>query len=273
MDLRALRAFEVEVKHLCPDLQIRFKDQSFSQKVLAFLLPLNPTFSTRNSTTVYPTVYFPSKSAYEAHPWSSFLMLAHEMVHLLDAKAKPVWSWVSYLLPQLLAVVPLAAFAYFTRQQAWPLAIVASSYLFGCMVGRKFLAAFYVAVLGGVVASGVLAVLFTHWYSVYLFAGLVLMAPWPSPWRTNSGVRGYSMNMAITYWALGRVPQIYRTGIAYHFTGSRYYYTDWSGVYTRKRLDAVVDLAQSGELQKELPFSVVYSFMRRHKLLHQENAH
>ena len=268
MDLRTLRAFENEVRKLCPELQIGFKDQSFSQKVLGFLLPLNPTFRTKSSTTIYPTVYFPSKTQYETHPWSSFLVLAHEMMHLLDAKARPFWSWFSFLLPQLLAVIPLAVYGYFTRQHCWPMAIVAASYLLGCMVGRKYLAGFYVAVLGGAVAAGVRAVLFTQWWSALFFAGLILLAPWPSPWRTAAGMRGYSMNLAITYWALGRVPQIYRTGIAYHFTGSSFYYTDWSGVNTRKRLDAVVDRAQSGELQKEQPFSVVYSFMRRHKLLH-----
>jgi hypothetical protein len=267
MDLRTLRAFEVEVRRVCPEFKLGFKDQTFFQRVLGFLLPLNRTYLTKGATTVYPTVYFPSKKQYEAHPWASFLVLAHEMVHLVDMKGKPL-ARLSYLMPQLLAIFPLAAYVFYTREHAWPLAIVAACYLLGCIVGRKFLGAFYVTVLGGVVAAGVLAVLLTHWWSALLFSGLALLGPWPSPWRTNIEMRGYSMNVAITHWALGRVPAIYRSGVGFYFTGSSHYYTDWSGVNTRKRLDAVAEKAQSGELQREQPFAVVYSFMRRNKLLH-----
>ncbi len=267
MDLRTLRAFEAEVRRVCPEFKLGYKDQTFSQKLLGFLLPLKQTFLTKSATTVYPTIYFPSKKEYDAHPWSSFIVLAHELVHLLDTKDKPI-ARLSYLMPQVLAVFPLAAYVFYMKDHSWPLAIVLGSYLLACIVGRKFLAAFYVVALGGAIAAGVFAVLVTHWWSALLFGGLALLAPWPSPWRTDIEMRGYSMNVAITHWALGRVPAIYRTGVSYHFTGSSHYYTDWSGVDTRKRLDAVAERAQSGELQKEQPFAVVYSFMRRHKLLH-----
>ena len=268
MEYRTLRAFEIEVRRHLPDFRVAFKDESTWQKVLGFLMPLNQEYLKRTATASYPVVYFPTRKLYESRPWLSFIVLAHEMVHLMDSKTKSVWHRLSYFMPQVLAVLPLAAFSFATKSNCWPMAVAVVGYLLGCLAGRKFLGAFYVFALGGVVAAGVLGVLLTQWWSVLLFAGLALLAPWPSPWRTSVEVRAYAMNMAITYWALGKVPAIYRTGITYYFTGSSYYYMDWSGVNTRRRLDEIVERAQRGELQEEQPFDVVYSFMRRHKLLH-----
>lgn len=109
MLLSQLRKFETLVKQLVPSFTLRWKDESWSQRVIGTLTkPFNSTYMTGYVSTFYPTVYFGSQLKYESNPASSFVSLAHEYVHLVDTRSQPIWFRVSYLLPQAFAVPLLA---------------------------------------------------------------------------------------------------------------------------------------------------------------------
>lgn len=105
MDLQSLREFESDTRALVPGFELAWKNESLFHRVLGWLMwPFNPKYMTSYTTTMYPRVWFVSKADYEAKPLASFLILAHERVHLLDTQSQPFWFRLSYLLPQVLAV-------------------------------------------------------------------------------------------------------------------------------------------------------------------------
>ncbi len=267
LDLPTLKAFEGAIRAAFPEFKLGYKNQSLLMKFMGFLSPMNPDFMTKLVTTMYPTIYFPSQQEYEGNPKFSFTLLSHEMVHLADTKANPLWFRLSYAFPQLLAIFPFIAFGVLAGKNAWILGVLFGSYLLGCLIGKKSLALYVVLAVAGLIGSGVLAVLLTHWVSGALFLGLSMVAPWPAPFRTKWEMRGYAMNLAVTQWMFGGVPDFYKTGLASYFTGGSYYYMDWSGGDTNKQLDAFCASAKSGELQKEFPYSIVYKFMSDNGLL------
>lgn len=109
MKLSALKDFEEDTKTLVPDFSVKWKTDSFTQKLLGRILFFNPKYMTGYITTFYPSVYFPSKEQYEENPASSLMVLAHERVHLLDSIRYGLWFKFSYLLPQVLFVPFLLA--------------------------------------------------------------------------------------------------------------------------------------------------------------------
>jgi hypothetical protein len=102
MDLNTLREFEDDTRDFVPGFSVKWKTDSFTQKLLGWVLFFNPKYMTGYITTFYPSVYFPSKDRYEANPINSLQVLAHERVHLLDSIRYGVWFKFSYLLPQVL---------------------------------------------------------------------------------------------------------------------------------------------------------------------------
>jgi len=117
MDLEDLRAFEADTAGLVPGFQLGWKDQSKMQKLLGWVMkPFNPEYLTKYTTTFSPKVWFPTQTFYEGNPTHSFVILAHERVHLLDTKVSPLWFRFSYIAPQVLAIPLLllgAALAFF----------------------------------------------------------------------------------------------------------------------------------------------------------------
>lgn len=108
MYLQDLRAFESDTSNAIPGFKVCWKDTSRLQRVLGWLVkPFNPDYLTRYTTTLHPNVWFPSKEFYDRDPTQSFLVLAHERVHLADTMKRSVWFRVSYLLPQILAIPAL----------------------------------------------------------------------------------------------------------------------------------------------------------------------
>ena len=123
MDQSDLLAFEENTRKLVPGFQVAGKSDSWSQRLLGKLLFFNPTYMTGYVSTFYPIVYFPTMAGYEENPTSSFSVLAHERVHLLDTKKQPLWFRVSYLLPQVL-VVPFLVSALVSAFISWKAALV-----------------------------------------------------------------------------------------------------------------------------------------------------
>jgi hypothetical protein len=106
MELAQLKKFEEYIKTKIPGFEIRYKNQNTLQKIIGFLLFFNRGYMTQYITTMYPYVYFPSKESYEENPTNSFMVLAHEYVHLQDDKNN-FWFKFSYLLPQIIGFLLL----------------------------------------------------------------------------------------------------------------------------------------------------------------------
>lgn len=96
-----------------PHFEVRYKDKSLLQKLIGFLIyPFNRRYMTDYITTIPPHVYFPDSKAVEENPMA-WRILAHEYVHLYDAKNHPVMFYVRYLMPQLLGLLSFGAFLAF----------------------------------------------------------------------------------------------------------------------------------------------------------------
>jgi len=85
-------------------LKIRFKDKSKVMKILNSLIGwFAKDFMTRFTTTWGYTIYFPSEAYIKENPQLATRILAHELVHLLDAQkhGKALFTF-AYALPQIL---------------------------------------------------------------------------------------------------------------------------------------------------------------------------
>jgi hypothetical protein len=101
-DLSAFIAREI------PGFEIRYKNESFVQKLIAVVVWIfNRHYMKKYVSTIYPIVWFPSREFVAENPWKATKILAHEYVHLLDAKGEQRWWKFCYLLPQSLTF-PLA---------------------------------------------------------------------------------------------------------------------------------------------------------------------
>ena len=110
MDTVDLKAFESNVKQRVPNFTLAWKDRSpLNIAIGKFLSPFNSGYMTDFVTTIYPTVYYPTQQEYEQDPMNSFLVLAHESVHLTDARDNWSWFTISYLAPQVMFVGFFAA--------------------------------------------------------------------------------------------------------------------------------------------------------------------
>lgn len=188
-----------EVKEFVPDFEIRFKDKSWSSKLIALLLWLfNPDYMTKFTTTRYPKVYFPSEEYMRAQPMKSFKILMHEFVHMWDRKTKGRRFSIGYMFPQFVGVV-------------------------------LFLSAF---VLGFVLTLSQWPIML----AVFIPA-LIFLAPLPAYWRMKAEMRGYAMNLAINYWRYGAIREDTKKWLVETFTGKWYYFMWPFAKDVRKRID------------------------------------
>jgi len=179
------------VKQTIPDFEIRYKNESWSSKVLAVLVWIfNRDYLKKYTTTRYPRVYFPSREFVSGNTTRAFKILMHEFVHLWDRKSKGWFRFtLGYLFPQILALVFLVLLV---------VALVAPTP--GPVAWIKWVV---VAVLG--------------------IGTLVSVAPLPAPLRTKLELRGYAMNLAVNFWRHGSIRESSFDWIIPKFTGWDYY--------------------------------------------------
>lgn len=96
-DLDALRA---RLSAELPGFELRFKDESGLQRLIALLVrPFNATYLTEYTTVLFGRVYVPNRAFLaDMSRESLFALLCHEAVHLRDARRFPVFFQLSYLL-------------------------------------------------------------------------------------------------------------------------------------------------------------------------------
>lgn len=102
-----------------PDLQVKYKDQSWFMKLLGTLLFFNKAFMVSYTTTIGSTIYFPNEPFVNVRPVSSAVVLLHELVHVKDAKkfSKPLFGFL-YLSPQIITLLCIPLFLI-----SWKLAL------------------------------------------------------------------------------------------------------------------------------------------------------
>lgn len=266
MDPGTLDLFEAELRQAVPDLRIKFKDESWVQKLVgAVLYPFNPGYLKDYTTTFGSTVYFPSREFYRKNPLGSLIVLAHEFVHISDSQTDKLFR-VKYMLPQGYAVLPLLLYGVLAWSHAWLLALPVAGYVLGSFACRKSKAAFLVAVAAGLGSLLFFGWLLTGW-KLLVMLGLVAVAPWPSSGRTGYELRGYGMTVAVIQWISGRVRKETLSGMADEFVGPGYFYMSRDRAYIERTLEATRQQAEAGALQGISPYSTVYDFLYRHGMV------
>lgn len=102
-----------ELVNRVPTFKIRYKDESILMKFLGAVLFFTPRFMTSYTTTIGTTVYFPNRKWVDANSASAFEVLCHEYVHVCDKVRHGVWFELSYLFPQIFALLSLLGFLGF----------------------------------------------------------------------------------------------------------------------------------------------------------------
>jgi hypothetical protein len=255
-------SFDRDLIGLYPGYRVVFKDKSRLQKVIGFLVrPFNPEFMTRFTTVIGRKVYFPSVAFLRENLDSAFSILAHESIHLYDAKKSPGWFQLGYLMPQIM-LLPLWAL-YLALSGAGGLCSLGAllAYGVGCLFAHRSRAAFLAFFGTALVASLATAVALTGWWSVLLAAAWACALPWPSPWRTKHELRAYAMTMRVHELRHGTISDGLVNHIEQTLTGPSYYYAARDKTALRAKLLALRERSTSGALDTEPGFAFVVDFI------------
>lgn len=267
MDVALVDQFQAYLSEKIPGVKVAFKDETASQRFLGMLLrPFNPMYATDYVTTMGTTIYFPTRDYYKKDPLESFVVIAHEFVHISDSKQDPLFR-LKYLFPQVLVILPVLLYGILAWSHAWVLLLALLGYIVGSMFAGKSKAVFYLATILGVVLTGVLGWWYTKWKLCALL-GLAALAPWVAYWRTAYELRGYGMTMAVLQWMFGSVSSDTRKLIVEQFVGPSYYFMSRDQAAIERTLDATKQQAEQGALQRISPYSIVHDFLYAHRLLH-----
>lgn len=108
-------------KKYFPDLQIKYKNQSFIMKILATLMFFNKGFMTHFTNTFGSTIYFPNES-FTKDPINFTSVFLHELVHVHDFKkhGSLLYSFL-YGFPQILFLLCIPLFFFY-----WKIALILS---------------------------------------------------------------------------------------------------------------------------------------------------
>lgn len=256
-----LSSLQEAIKKDVPSFEVAYKDSSALMQVLALLLsPFNPDFLTKYITTWGTRVYFPSKQFFLKNPANSFRILAHEYVHLWDAKEHPTFK-LSYMFPQVLAVFPLLGFMLWAGTYCWVVVLPVLAYILACFAGKLSKVLFWATLFLLLGAALGLAWWLTGWAALVLLGIVLFLGPWPAPWRVQWELRGYGMNVALAQWAYGTFTDSHRASILSQFVGPAYFFMSWSKVRVVEGLDVFSRRASSGDLQREQPYGRVFSLL------------
>jgi hypothetical protein len=263
LDKNVLSSLQETIKKDIPSFEVVYKDGSFLMRVLALLMsPFNPGFMSKYITTWGTKVYFPSEKFFLENPANSFRILAHEYVHLWDSKEHSTFK-LSYLFPQVLAILPLLGFMILAGPHCWIAALPVVSYVLACLAGKLTKVLFWVMLVLLLAGTAVLAWMLTGWASLVLLGVLLFLGPWPAPWRVKWELRGYGMNGAIAQWVYGDFTDAYRDAILPQFVGPAYFCMSWSRMKVVASLNDFWQRAKSGELQKEQPYGRVFDLLNK----------
>lgn len=252
------------IKKDIPDFKIAYKDDSLLMATIGFLLyPFNQKFQKGYVTTWGNTVYFPNRSYVSDDVTHAFRVLTHEYVHLMDSKKHGFFGFkVTYALPQVLTLIPLAVYAYLG---GWlPLLMVLGGYLLGCYAATKSKVLFWLMFGACVLVALGYGWVITGWWTLLIPASFVFLFL-PSPGRTEWELRGYTMSLATVRWIFRKHPkQEYFDHIAGQFTGSKYLFMCPNKGKVDRLLREAYDTVEDGSLANEQPYKMVHDFIVKH---------
>ena len=228
-------ALVAEIKQRHPSFSVAYKDESRLQRFLGLLTyPFNAEFMKRYTTTLGPTVYFPSRKSVTSDPMRAAKTLAHERVHIWDEEEHGLRYNLGYASPQILALpllilyavlgswIPVAAF-FGAMAVGYLLMWLTMKVVKNVMVRRI---PFFVMMTAGVGAYFAGAYMTSGWWTFLAVGALIPLAPWRSPWRAKWEQRGYGMTVAVNYWRYGNVRDSTLEWISDAFTTTAYYRMD-----------------------------------------------
>lgn len=127
----------------------------------------------------------------------------------------------------------------------------------------------------GVFAFAALAAIWTSLWALTALVFLIAAAPWPSRGRTQAELRGYAMDIAISYWLEGELPEWKRDWIRGVFTGWSYYRMCPDGAYIDRQIDEMLNnLSAFGVPVTEdaQPYHVVHDLLQEQGLFSPPTA-
>jgi len=256
-----LKNFEEVIRKRVPGFRVAFKDASFVQRLLGFVMrPFNHRYMTDFTSTFYPVVWFPTQERYESNPRNSFVVLAHEYVHLVDTSKRPIWFRVSYVMPQALGVIPFIVYQALIGVNPWVMGTLVGGILVGLLVARTSVLMSWIMIAIAVLGTLLFAFFSTGWAALILLLGFGLLAPWSSPWRTNWELRGYAVQVSLAAWVNPDVPAEDREKVIKHFTAGDYYFMSWNAAHIRRCIDDIVTAANNRSVLAETPYDDIYAF-------------
>jgi hypothetical protein len=98
------------ISKFAPGFAIKWKSESLAMKILGFISFWNPGFMTNVITTLGDSIYVPD-SWLERNELSNLTTVAHEAVHVQDAKKNPLMGFL-YLVPQVLFPILAVGLAF-----------------------------------------------------------------------------------------------------------------------------------------------------------------
>jgi hypothetical protein len=113
-DEARLALLQAKIKENVPGFKIIYKDQSVLHRFIGKVSFFNPRYMSDFVTVLGTEVAFPSARNFLRDRISTFKILAHEYVHLMDKKDEGTMAFsLSYIMPVPLAALALGAFAAF----------------------------------------------------------------------------------------------------------------------------------------------------------------
>lgn len=122
-DDQLFEALQAKIRGKCPGFVIKYKDENRVQKFIGKLAFFNPRYMTHFTTVSGVKVFFPSRKFVTENLVRAFKILAHEYVHILDNKKRPLIFQLMYAAPQWLMVFVLLAFMSLWFSNWWLMAL------------------------------------------------------------------------------------------------------------------------------------------------------
>jgi len=122
-DNQLFDALQAKIKGRIPGFNIRFKNESRTQKLIGKLAFFNKKYMSSYTSVLGSTVWFPSREYVNESKMRAFKVLGHEYVHLLDRKKHPIVFELLYASPQVFVVFVVLALLAFFFSNWWLIAL------------------------------------------------------------------------------------------------------------------------------------------------------
>ena len=113
---------EIAQKHSKKQIQIKLKKNSKLMKAIGWffdITKINQKFMTNYVTTIGNTIYFPEKLLMSENEISILEIMAHECIHIKDSNKFGLFFILSYLGPQIFAILSILSLVAIFASKFW----------------------------------------------------------------------------------------------------------------------------------------------------------